>query len=254
MLALVCLSAIVVRADDPTESLPGVHDLTPDNFDKIVNGGKHALVEFYAPWCGHCKRMTGEYKSLGEMIKNDPKLNSRIVVAKVNADSHRSIGERFGVRGFPTIKFFGRGKPVTEAAAQAYEGARTADKFLEFLKGKLDEDKGFARVDEMDKLAQKFIAKGADQKALLKEAEKAAGKVDKDAKDNAKLYVAFMKKAVEKGNEYFATELARLERMIGSGSVSASKVDEMSRKTSVLSAFTEKADAKADDDDDVDEE
>lgn len=50
----------------------------------------------------------------------------------------------------------------------------------------------------MDKLAQKFIANGADPKALLKEAEKAAGKVDKDAKDNAKLYVAFMKKAVEK--------------------------------------------------------
>lgn len=39
-----------VTADDPTESLPGVIDLTPDNFDEYVNGGKHALVEFYAPW------------------------------------------------------------------------------------------------------------------------------------------------------------------------------------------------------------
>lgn len=59
------------------------------------------------------------------------------------------------------------------------------------------------------------------------------------------------------GNEYFATELARLERMIGSGSLSAAKLDEMSRKTSVLSAFTEKETPKADkddDDDDVDEE
>ena len=35
------------------------------------------------------------------------------VPRQVNADDHRDIGERFGVRGFPTIKFFGRGKPVT---------------------------------------------------------------------------------------------------------------------------------------------
>jgi protein disulfide-isomerase A6 len=247
------LFASVVSADDPTVSLPGVSDLTPDNFDKIVNGAKHALVEFYAPWCGHCKRMTSEYKTLGEMIKGDAKLSSRVVIAKVDADAHRSLGERFGVRGFPTIKYFARGKPITADAAQPYEGARTSDKFLEFIKAKLDEDKGFARVEVLDKLAQKFIADGADLKAVLKEAEKAAGKAEKDVQDNAKLYVTFMKRAVDKGTEYFATELARLERMIGSGSVSAAKLDEMSRKTSVLSAFTEKVAAKAEEDD-VDEE
>lgn len=36
----------------------------PENFDEFVNGRKHALVEFYAPWCGHCKRMTGEFKQV----------------------------------------------------------------------------------------------------------------------------------------------------------------------------------------------
>lgn len=59
------------------------------------------------------------------------------------------------------------------------------------------------------------------------------------------------------GDTYFATELARLERMIGSGSLAAKKLDEMSRKTSVLSAFAEKPEAAKstkDDDDDVDEE
>lgn len=39
--------------------------------------------------------------------------------AQVNADSHRSLGERFGVSGFPTIKWFSRGKPVTTDAAEA---------------------------------------------------------------------------------------------------------------------------------------
>lgn len=82
--------------------------------------------------------------------------------------------------------------------ARRYEGARTSDKFLEFIKAKLDEDKGFARVEALDKLAQKFTADGADIKAVLKEAEKAAGKVEKDVADNAKLYITIMKKAVEK--------------------------------------------------------
>lgn len=79
-----------------------------------------------------------------------------------------------------------------------YEGSRTSDKFLEFIQTKLDEDKGFARVEELDKIAAKFVAAGADKSSVLKEAEKAAGKVAKDVRDNAKLYVTVMKKAVEK--------------------------------------------------------
>ena len=83
------------------------------SFDKHVTGGKLAIVEFYAPWCGHCKHLTPEYKTLGETVAGDPALAQRVVVAKVDADQHRPLGERFGVRGFPTIKVFRRGKPVT---------------------------------------------------------------------------------------------------------------------------------------------
>lgn len=48
--------------------------------------------------------MVPEYKKLGEIIAANPKLASRVVIAKVNADAHSSIGQRFGVRGFPTLK------------------------------------------------------------------------------------------------------------------------------------------------------
>ena len=58
-------------------------DLTPDTFDKTVNGGKHVLVEFYAPWCGHCKHLTPELKKLGAAVTADPSLKSRVVIAKV---------------------------------------------------------------------------------------------------------------------------------------------------------------------------
>jgi protein disulfide-isomerase A6 len=236
-LAVSALAYLAV-ADDPTVTLPGVSDLTPDNFDKIVKGDKHALVEFYAPWCGHCKRMVGEYKTLGEMVQSDPALKGRVVVAKVNADEHRSLGERFGVSGFPTIKYFPRGKAVNKDNAEAYNGARTSDQFLDFLKKKLEEDKGFARVEELDTLVKDFV--GADKKAkgkTIKAVEKAVGSLKDDAKKTGELYVKAMKKALEKGDDYFGKERARLERMISSGGVAASKVDDFARKSSVLSAF-----------------
>ena len=52
-------------------------------------------------------------------------------VTQVDADKHRSLGEKFGVSGFPTIKFFGRGKPV--ASPIDYSGARTSEGFMSFL-------------------------------------------------------------------------------------------------------------------------
>ena len=89
----------------------------PDNYDSVVNGGKHVLAEFYAPWCGHCKHLTPEYKKLGAMVAADPKLAGRVVVAKCNADAHRSLGEKFDVKGFPTIKWLPRGKAPTKENA-----------------------------------------------------------------------------------------------------------------------------------------
>lgn len=250
LLLLALAFTVVLAGDDPTEGLPGVVDLTPDNFDKIVNGGKHVLAEFYAPWCGHCKRMTPEYKALGEAVEKDPKLKGRVVVAKVNADEHRSLGERFEVRGFPTIKFFPRGKAATKDNVVAYDGGRTSDAFLTYLKAKVDADKGFARVEALDELAAKAGKAAKDKlKAAVAEIEAAAGKLEGDEKANGELYVKLAKKALDKGVEWFKTEQARLERMIGSGSVAAAKLDEMTKKASILGAFN-----GADGDDDVDEE
>lgn len=130
LLVAACMP-ITVLADDPNEALAGVIDLTPDNFDEYVNGGKHALVEFYAPWwyagadgfqmvaqrfqhSGHCKRMVPELKALGAAVASDPALASRVVIGKVDADKHRELGTRFGVSGFPTIKWFTRGEKVSE--------------------------------------------------------------------------------------------------------------------------------------------
>jgi len=99
------------------QSGDNVVDLTPSNFDKLVLKGDEVwIVEFYAPWCGHCQSLVPEYKKAAKALKGVVK------VGAVNADEHRSIGSQYGVKGFPTIKVFGRDKKKPTD----FNGQRTA--------------------------------------------------------------------------------------------------------------------------------
>ncbi|EOD05413.1 hypothetical protein EMIHUDRAFT_199129 [Emiliania huxleyi CCMP1516] len=92
----------------------GVAVLTPDNFDDWVKAQEFALVEFYAPWCGHCKSLAPEWAAAAK------KTRKYCPLAKVDADEHKSLAERFDVSGYPTIKTFKKGE------ASDYEGPREA--------------------------------------------------------------------------------------------------------------------------------
>ncbi|KAG6062977.1 Protein disulfide-isomerase erp38 [Claviceps aff. humidiphila group G2b] len=81
-----------------------VIDLTPANFDQVVlKSGKPTLVEFFAPWCGHCKTLAPVYEELASAFEY---AKSKVQIAKVDADAERALGKRFGVQGFPTLKYF----------------------------------------------------------------------------------------------------------------------------------------------------
>lgn len=106
-----------------------VVDVTPENVDSILDGTKHVLLEIYAPWCGHCKALAPTYEKVAEAFQRH---KSQLVIAKLDGDKHRKLGERFQVTGFPTLKWFNKGS----TAATEYGGGRNEDDFHKFIVGK----------------------------------------------------------------------------------------------------------------------
>ncbi|CAK7267030.1 Protein disulfide-isomerase erp38 [Sporothrix epigloea] len=103
-----------------------VLDLIPSNFDKVVlQSGKPTLVEFFAPWCGHCKTLAPVYEELAQLFA----FSDGVQIAKVDADAEKSLGKRFGVQGFPTLKYF----DGTSAVPIDYQSGRDIDSLTNFI-------------------------------------------------------------------------------------------------------------------------
>eukprot|EP01103_Thecamoeba_quadrilineata_P018602 TRINITY_DN7145_c0_g1_i1.p1 TRINITY_DN7145_c0_g1~~TRINITY_DN7145_c0_g1_i1.p1 ORF type:complete len:138 (+),score=27.01 TRINITY_DN7145_c0_g1_i1:32-445(+) len=75
--------------------------LTTESFDDSISKGDW-LLEFYAPWCGHCKRLEPIYAEFANLLKKD---QNEVNVAKIDCTTERDICTRFGIRGYPTLKF-----------------------------------------------------------------------------------------------------------------------------------------------------
>eukprot|EP00878_Enallax_costatus_P001518 GHUV01001669.1.p1 GENE.GHUV01001669.1~~GHUV01001669.1.p1 ORF type:complete len:459 (+),score=78.64 GHUV01001669.1:164-1540(+) len=106
----------------------GVVSLTSSNFDSKIKSGGVWMVEFYAPWCGHCQALKPAWEQAAKALKGI------VNVAAVDCDEHKSLAGEHGVQGFPTIKFFyvSDGK----IKSSSYNGGRSAKEIVAFAMDK----------------------------------------------------------------------------------------------------------------------
>jgi len=97
-----------------------VTTLTNANFDGFIRSNSKVLVQFYAPWCGHCKKLGPEYERAAE------KLKGRVPLAKVDATVETALSTKYGVKSYPFLKWF------EDTRDTEYDGARTTDAIVEY--------------------------------------------------------------------------------------------------------------------------
>jgi len=122
------------------------------NYDEIVNDEtKDVLMEYYAPWCGHCKSLEPKYNELAMKLKDE----TDIVIAKMDATAN-DVPPSLGVRGFPTLFFFPMGNKDNP---KKYEGGREVADFLKYLKR--ESTNGISKIagDDKDKKKKKKKSK-----------------------------------------------------------------------------------------------
>eukprot|EP00727_Mastigamoeba_balamuthi_P008907 m51a1_g4639 putative protein disulfide-isomerase (526) ;mRNA; r:338750-341186 len=124
-LAALTVAAVAEEPEHKEEAEPaGPSDvvvLTDETHDDAVAKNPVIMVEYYAPWCGHCKALAPEYEKAATALKG------KAVIAKVDATTNEKTAQAQGVRGFPTVRLFLNGKPVE------FNGPRTAEGIAAFI-------------------------------------------------------------------------------------------------------------------------
>lgn len=109
----------------PAPTNEAVKVVVGDNFQEVVlDSDAHVLLEAYAPWCGHCKKLAPIYEKVGQRLAGV----KDVIIAKMDASANEHPA--IEVKGFPTIKFFRKG---AKDAPVDFEGDRTEKGFLDFL-------------------------------------------------------------------------------------------------------------------------
>ncbi len=100
-----------------------VVELTDINFNALVTESNDIwLVEFFAPWCGHCKKLAPEWEKAASELSSQ----NGIKLGAVDATVQTALAEQYGIKGFPTIKVFSKG------GVKDYNGARESDGIVQY--------------------------------------------------------------------------------------------------------------------------
>ena len=126
-------AAAPVKNDEPVKVVVG------DTFEDMVLNDKYVLLEAYAPWCGHCKKLAPIYDELAEKLAGD----EEIVIAKMDATENEH--PLMPVSGFPTIRLF---KPNSRSPVD-YSGDRSLKDLVQFLEKQTNRDLNGLKSEEL---------------------------------------------------------------------------------------------------------
>lgn len=206
--------------------------LDDSNFDAIaLDPTKYVMVEFYAPWCGHCKNLAPKYEQLAKVFAGE----QEVVIANVDATENPDLASRYDVSGYPTIKFF----PAGSSEPVDYQGGREVEMLVNYI----NENAGTYRLPDgslspaagLVEALDEVIANAAAYDATFVESlENAASEIDHPS---SKTYISFAKKILSKGEGYIEKEIARLQGMTQSKSVSADKKKSFFLRLNILKKF-----------------
>ncbi|QCD88198.1 protein disulfide-isomerase A1 [Vigna unguiculata] len=121
------------------------------NFTTVIENNRFVLVEFYAPWCGHCQALAPEYAAAATELKPDG-----VVLAKVDATIENELAHEYDVQGFPTVFFF------VDGVHKPYTGQRTKDGIVTWIKKKIGP--GVSNITTLDE-AERILT--AESKVVL---------------------------------------------------------------------------------------
>jgi len=114
------LVPVLKSADEPEQDDEKPYELVGKTFDNFVKENNNVFVKFYAPWCGHCKKLAPIWDELHTKLSEED-----VVIAKYDATANEN--EQVDVKGYPTLKFYKNGKAID------YSGPRTLDSLLKFV-------------------------------------------------------------------------------------------------------------------------
>ncbi|KUI70408.1 hypothetical protein VM1G_06424 [Cytospora mali] len=143
-----------------TKSSPVIQLDAKDYDSLIAKSNQTSIIEFYAPWCGHCQNLKPAYEKAAKNLEGLAK------VAAVNCDddANKPFCGTMGVQGFPTLKIIRPGAKKGRPVVEDYQGQRSAKAIVEAVVDKIPNH--VKRVTDKD--VDEFLAtKNESAKAIL---------------------------------------------------------------------------------------